>query len=153
MIRYHVEDVSDAASKDIKRGDIFTGVDSKNITLNNYRELLFGDNLDYTLNMADLSNNLLSPNGKNITLTKTEKFQSNPIQISKIIEVGKIKVGYLMYNQFAQGFDDDLNDVFSDFKAEQIDELILDLRYNGGGLTRSAVNLAGMITGRRARLE
>ena len=146
VVTYILEE-SDAASKDIKRGDIFTGVDSKNITLNNYRELLFGDNLDYTLNMADLSNNLLSPNGKNITLTKTEKFQSNPIQISKIIEVGKIKVGYLMYNQFAQGFDDDLNDVFSDFKAEQIDELILDLRYNGGGLTRSAVNLAGMITG------
>ncbi len=146
VVTYILEE-SDAASKDIKRGDIFTGVDSKNLTLNNYRELLFGDNLDYTLNMADLSNNLLSPNGKNITLTKTEKFQSNPIQISKIIEVGKIKVGYLMYNQFAQGFDDDLNDVFSDFKAEQIDELILDLRYNGGGLTRSAVNLAGMITG------
>ena len=52
-----------------------------------------------------------------------------------------------MYNQFAQGFDDDLNEVFSNFKSELIDELILDLRYNGGGLVQSAVNLAGMITG------
>lgn len=146
IVTYILEE-SDATSKDIKRGDIFTGVDGKSLNINNYSELLFGDNLSYTLNMADLNGNLLSPNGKNITLTKTEKFQSNPIQISKIIEVGQTKVGYLMYNQFAQGFDDDLNEVFSNFKSEQINELILDLRYNGGGLVQSAVNLAGMITG------
>ena len=138
---------SDAATKDIKRGDIFTGVDGQKLNLSNYRELLFGDNLNYTLNMAELSNNLLIPNGKNIELTKTEEFQSNPIQINKIIESGDKKIGYLMYNQFADGFDDDLNDIFSDFQSQQINELILDLRYNGGGLVRSAVNLAGMITG------
>jgi C-terminal processing protease CtpA/Prc len=143
----YILEASDAVTKDIKRGDIFTGVDGKNLTLNNYRELLYGDNLSYTLNMADLNNNLLSPNGKNISLTKTEKFQSNPIQISKIIKVEEIKVGYLMYNQFAQGFDDDLNQIFSDFKAKEINELVLDLRYNGGGLVRSATNLAGMVTG------
>ena len=146
IVTYILEE-SDATRKDIKRGDMFTGVDGKSLNINNYSELLFGDNLSYTLNMADLNGNLLSPNGKNITLTKTEKFQSNPIQISKIIEEGQTKVGYLMYNQFAQGFDDDLNEVFSNFKSEQINELILDLRYNGGGLVQSAVNLAGMITG------
>tara|TARA_B100000963_G_scaffold145324_2_gene126610 strand:+ start:18411 stop:20213 length:1803 start_codon:yes stop_codon:yes gene_type:complete len=143
----HILAESDAASKDIRRGDIFTSVDGQNLNLNNYRELLFGDNLNYTLNMADLNNNLLSPNGKNVSLTKTENFQSNPIQISKIINTGASKIGYLMYNQFAEGFDDDLNNVFSSFKAEQINDLILDLRYNGGGLVRSALNLAGMITG------
>ena len=143
----HILAESDAANKDIRRGDIFTSVDGQNLNLNNYRELLFGDNLNYTLNMADLNNNLLSPNGKNVSLTKTENFQSNPIQISKIINTGASKIGYLMYNQFAEGFDDDLNNVFSSFKAEQINDLILDLRYNGGGLVRSAVNLAGMITG------
>ena len=138
---------SDAVGKNIKRGDIFTRVDGQNLNVNNYRELLFGDNLSYTLDMADLSNNLLIPNGKSITLTKTEKFQSNPIQIHKIIESGGKKIGYLMYNQFADGFDDDLNEIFSIFQSQQINELILDLRYNGGGLVRSAVNLAGMITG------
>ena len=105
IVTYILEE-SDAASKDIKRGDLFTGVDGISLNINNYGDLLFGDNLSYTLNMADLNSNLLSPNGKNIALTKTEKFQSNPIQISEIIEVGPTKVGYLMYNQFAQGFDD-----------------------------------------------
>ena len=146
VVTYILEE-SDAATKDIKRGDIFTGVDGQNLNANNYKELLYGDNLNYTLNMAELNNNLLSPNGKNITLTKTEKFQSNPIQIHKIIENGSKKIGYMMYNQFTFGFDNDLNQVFSQFKAEQINDLILDLRYNGGGSVRSASNLAGMITG------
>ena len=92
--------------------------------------------------MADLNNNLLSPNGKYISLTKTEKFQSNPIQLSKVIESGGTKVGYLMYNQFTQGFDDDLNKVFSNYIAEGVDELVLDLRYNGGGLVSSAIHLS-----------
>ena len=146
VVTYILEE-SDAATKDIKRGDIFTGVDGQNLNANNYKELLYGDNLNYTLNMAELNNNLLSPNGKNITLTKTEKFQSNPIQIHKIIENGSKKIGYLMYNQFTFGFDNDINQVVSKFKAEQINDLILDLRYNGGGSVRSASNLAGMITG------
>jgi carboxyl-terminal processing protease len=138
---------SDAEGKDIKRGDIFTGVDGQSLNLSNYQQLLFGDNLNYTLNMVDLSNNTLIPNGKNISLTKVENFQKNPIQISKIIENEGKKIGYLMYNQFAQGFDDDLNASFAEFKSQGIEELILDLRYNGGGLTRSALNLATMITG------
>jgi C-terminal processing protease CtpA/Prc len=138
---------SDATTKDINRGDVFTGVDGQSLNLSNYQALLYGENLDYTLNMADLNNNVLSSNGKNIALTKIEKFQTHPIQVNKIIEIGGIKVGYLMYNQFAQGFDNDLNEAFSTFKAAQVNEVIIDLRYNGGGLTRSALNLAGMITG------
>jgi len=138
---------SDASEKDIQRGDIFTGVNGQSLNMDNYRELLFNDNLDYTLNMAQINNNVISSNGKNIALTKTENFQSNPIQISKIIAVGDTKVGYLMYNKFALGFDDELNEVFANFQAEGINELIIDLRYNGGGLVQSAINLAGMITG------
>ena len=60
----------------IYKGDIFTGVDGQKLDLSNYNELLFGDNLNYTLNMAELSNNLLIPNGKNIELTKTENFKA-----------------------------------------------------------------------------
>ena len=138
---------SDAADKDIQRGDVFIGVNGQSLNMSNYRALLYGDNLDYTLNMADINNNVISSNGKNIPLTKTENFQSNPIHIHKVIELGGSKVGYLMYNQFADGFDNALNDVFADFKTEQVNEVVIDLRYNGGGLTRSAVNLAGMITG------
>ena len=52
----------------------------------NYQELLNGDNLTYTLNMASFDDDgKLIANGINIELTKQENFESNPIQIEKII--------------------------------------------------------------------
>ena len=60
---------SDAADKDIQRGDVFIGVNGQSLNMSNYRALLYGDNLDYTLNMADINNNVISSNGKNIPLT------------------------------------------------------------------------------------
>ena len=43
---------SDAANKDIRRGDIFTAVNGTQLTVSNYESLLFGTNDNYTLNMA-----------------------------------------------------------------------------------------------------
>jgi len=52
-----------------------------------------------------------------------------------------------MYNQFIGGSEIELNTIFANFQAEGIDDLILDLRYNGGGRVSTAVDLCGMITG------
>tara|TARA_A100000164_G_scaffold163640_1_gene145129 strand:- start:173 stop:1081 length:909 start_codon:yes stop_codon:yes gene_type:complete len=97
--------------------------------------------------MATRINNEFTLNGVNISLIKEEEFQTNPIQLSKVIQRGGKKIAYLMYTQFSQGFDKELNSVFAEFKTEGVDELILDLRYNRGGLTKTALYLSGMITG------
>ena len=52
-----------------------------------------------------------------------------------------------MYNQFVLNKSSDLNQIFSEFKSEGINDLVLDLRYNGGGSVRNCVELASMITG------
>jgi carboxyl-terminal processing protease len=57
------------------------------------------------------------------------------------------KIGYLMYNAFTNEFDQALNNVFADFAAQGISDLVLDLRYNGGGSVKTATYLSGMITG------
>lgn len=143
----HILKNSDAFSKDIKRGDVFMGVNGELLSFSNFYGLLYGDQMSYTLNMANKVGSVFSLNGKNIDLTKEDNFQTNPIQVNKVIQMGGKKIGYLMYTQFSQGFDKELNSVFSEFKSEGVDELILDLRYNRGGLTKTALYLSGMITG------
>ena len=143
----HILENSDAFSKDIKRGDVFMGVNGELLSFNNFYGLLYGDQISYTLNMANKIGSGFSLNGKNIDLIKEDNFQTNPIQVNKVIKMGGKKIAYLMYTQFSQGFDQELNSVFSEFKSEGVDELILDLRYNRGGLTKTALYLSGMITG------
>jgi len=52
-----------------------------------------------------------------------------------------------MYNQFVSNYDQYLESIFSEFKSNSVNELILDLRYNPGGSINSALILASLITG------
>lgn len=144
-VRYVVAG-SDAESKGITRGMLFTEVDGTQITENNYRDLLFGSNLSYTITLADYNDGDPVSNGNSISLTKTQ-IQENPVHLVTTITEGSHKIGYLMYNQFASSFDGDLNAAFATLQSENITDLIVDLRYNGGGSVRTATYLGGMITG------
>lgn len=145
FVRYIIPG-SDAATKDIRRGEMFTAVNGTQLTVSNYESLLFGSNDNYTLNMADYNGTSVSSNGKTVTLTKTT-LTENPILIKNVITVGAKKIGYLMYNGFYADFDTQLNTAFGEFKSQGINDLVLDLRYNGGGSIRTATYLASMITG------
>lgn len=144
-VRYIIPN-SDASTKNIKRGDIFYGVNGTQLTDTNYKELLFGSNNDYSLNMADISGGAFTPNGKTVALTKTV-LDENPILVNTVITSGSKKIGYLMYNGFYSNYDAKLNDAFGTLKSQGITDLVLDLRYNGGGSVTTATRLASMITG------
>lgn len=138
---------SDASGKNIERGDIFIGVNGTNLNLSNYRDLLFGDNDTYTLNLATIENNTLTPNNQEVTLTKQEGLVEEPIFIDTVLDFGGSKIGYLMYNQFTFDSGEALNEVFGNFKNEGITDLVLDLRYNPGGSGFVTSILASLIYG------
>jgi len=138
---------SDASTKDISRGELFTGVNGQTLTIDNYIDLLFGDSDTYTLNMADLANNTITPNDKEVELIKFEGLVENPVFLSKTFDISGEKIGYLVYHGFTNEFDEDLNNAFGTFKAEGVTNLVLDLRYNPGGSVNSARLLSSMIYG------
>ncbi len=138
---------SDGATKDIQRGDLFTGVDGQSLTEDNYINLLFGDNSTYTLNMATFVNGEVTPNDREVELTKQEALAENPVFIAKTFEIGNEKIGYLMYNKFTNEYDDDLYDAFVAFESSGVNNLIVDLRYNPGGSVNTTRLLASMIYG------
>ncbi len=146
FVRYVLPN-SDAASKNIKRGDVFYAVNDVELTVDNYRELLFSDASTYTLSFASVSDGSIAPNGVSISLTKEVDFQENPIHVHKVLSIGGKKIGYLLYNGFTEAYDNELTGVFMDFKTQAVDELVLDFRYNPGGRVKSAVHLASLATG------
>ncbi|MEP6260471.1 MAG: S41 family peptidase [Gillisia sp.] len=145
-VRY-VSPGTSAETNGVKRGDIFTKVDGQKLTASNYSSLLAPSS--FTITLAKLDGNTLSDTDVNITLTKQE-YNSNPVFIAKTLDVGGQKVGYLMYNSFTADYDVQLNNAFADFKAANITDLILDVRYNGGGSVRTTADLGSMITGQFA---
>lgn len=144
-VRYIIPN-SNASTKDIKRGDIFYGVNGIPLTIDNYQSLLSGSNNYYTLNLADYNGGAITPNGKSVALTKTV-LDENPILVNKVIVSGSHKIGYLVYNGFYANYDTQLNNAFAYLKSEGITDFVLDLRYNSGGSIQSATRLASMITG------
>lgn len=135
---------SNASHSTIKRGDIFYAVNGTQLTVTNYRSLLDADN--YTLNLADYNNGIITPNGRSVTLTKIE-FSENPVLLNQTYSINGHKIGYLVYNSFYSNYDEQMNAAFGQFAADGVTDLILDLRYNTGGSINTATRLASMITG------
>ena len=135
-----------AEEQGVERGDIFTEINGISLNISNYRDLLSDET--YTIDINRIENGYITPTGNTIALISRE-YSENPIYISTVIEEDGKRIGYLMYNGFTgtDAFDSQLNGVFAEFKSLGISDLILDLRYNGGGSVETAVDLAGMITG------
>lgn len=143
---------SDADNKGVQRGQIFRAVDGTELTTDNINTLL--NQASYTLNFADYDTNgtperdddTIILNGENTNLTKVT-YTENPVHRTEILNVGTTTIGYLMYNGFNSNFNDALNNAFSEFKSANINELVIDLRYNGGGSVQTAAYMGSMVTG------
>lgn len=135
---------SDAEAKGLQRGTIFNTIDGQQITENNYKTLFNANS--YTIGLATYDGQNIIPTGENIILNKTN-YTENPVYIAQTYTIDGVKVGYLMYNAFTRDFVSQLNDAFGQFIAEGVSQLVVDLRYNGGGSVETATDLASMITG------
>ena len=64
-----------------------------------------------------------------------------------LYDVGSSRVGYIHFRNFVQPSVDALSSAFQQLKDQGASDLVLDLRYNGGGLVSVAQHLAGLIAG------
>ncbi len=141
---------SPAAQAGIERGDLIYKVNGTILNTNNFS--LLNDIYNETsvsLGLARIESGNLVPKGDDVSLNAVQVIE-NPVHYSSIIEEGGKKIGYLVYNGFKSTYHNELNDVFSIFKNSNIDELVLDLRYNGGGSVLTSAYLASMIEGGKA---
>ena len=83
---------------------------------------------------------------RSVTLT-TETITEAPVQNVQVHSTPTGDVGYLTFNSFTSPSEGDLVDAFETLQAANVDDLVLDLRYNGGGFGFIAGELAYMIAG------
>jgi len=136
-----VEHNSPAERAGIKRGDIIVKVNGEWLDDQNYVDVLYGKVI--TVSIGNIVNDVaVETNTFNLS---AEELHINPIHTVKTFDVDGTKVGYLAYTSFIDDYNTQLEETIANFKAEGITELILDLRYNGGGAISSAQLMAEMI--------
>jgi len=149
----YVKEGSPAASVEgIKRGDLFYQINGSSLTLNNYRSLLGEISDPHSLSFKRYSaetETFTEIGEKSFT---TAEVAEKPIYLDTIYERNNKRIGYLVYNLFSTGptsndasYLDNMDAAFAKFKAEGIQHLVLDLRYNGGGAETATINLASLI--------
>jgi C-terminal processing protease CtpA/Prc len=87
-------------------------------------------------------------NQREVTVTKAN-FEISPVSSrygAKIIDDGGRKVGYLNLRTFISTADPQLRNAFDNFRTQGVKEVIVDFRYNGGGLV-SIADLMGNLMG------
>ena len=85
---------------------------------------------------------------RDVTVTKAD-YALDPISDrygAKIISEGRRNYGYLNLRTFISSANDQLSAAFADFRAQGVTDIIIDFRYNGGGLVSTA-NLMGDLMG------
>ena len=85
------------------------------------------------------------------TTVYLDDYISKSVLAYKILENDGVKTGYIHFKAFINSSEDELNDVFALFKEENVAELVLDLRYNGGGLVKIAHQLVNLIAGDKVK--
>ena len=133
---------SPAEKAGLKRGDIILKVDDKSITPTNYASILQNETLK--LGLGSFASGVFTNTGNSVSVTKVE-LQTNPILKDTIVKWGGKNVGYIAYIQFLSSFDDSLRNVFGRFKSAGVNELVIDLRYNGGGYVTSSDLMTNLI--------
>ena len=141
-----------AENQGLQRGQIFDAVNGTPLTENNLSNLL--NQTSYTLNFANYNDNgtpeveddSIESTTNSISLTK-QVYTENPVHHVDVIDVDGQNVGYLVYNGFNASFVEELNAAFTQFQANNVQHLVLDLRYNPGGRVDVAAALGSMIAG------
>jgi carboxyl-terminal processing protease len=83
---------------------------------------------------------------RTVSLTPTV-VTSHPVQNVEVLDQGGVPVGYFLFNDHIKPAEDALVDAVNQLKQANVQDLVLDIRYNGGGYLDIASELAYMIAG------
>lgn len=146
----YVYDDGSAAENSLRRGDRIIEIEGVSVTEWLQRlaagtvtnDDIFGENKEGVMRQFVWQ----KPNGDIVTADFIKgNVTTNTVLHSEVQVRGEQRIGYLVFNSFIELSEAELEQAFRGFSQQNINEIVLDLRYNGGGLIRVANQLASHI--------
>lgn len=124
-----------AYNKGLRRGDKIIEVNGRTDLSYNQTNISF---LNEAFYISSNPLNIKVQRGGNVisTTINVTSYIQNPISLDTVYNINNKKIGYFVYENFlgdSASVVGQLGSIFQRFKNENIEDLIVDLRYNGGG--------------------
>jgi C-terminal processing protease CtpA/Prc len=145
-VRY-IDPNSPAALAGVQRGDTLISVNGRaasDMVANSDFAVLTPQNVGDTLQLV-----LQDAQGlhRNVTLSAAVYAMTPVNDATVFVETNGRHTGYLLVKDFISQAVPAMEQSFASFKAQGVDDFVLDLRYNGGGLISTAATLASYVGG------
>ncbi|HSN60888.1 MAG TPA: S41 family peptidase, partial [Ferruginibacter sp.] len=89
------------------------------------------------------------PDGSTVSLTlNAAHYAEKPVMLDTVYNTGAQRIGYLVFNSFLGNtgqISSEFQRVFGKFASQQVTDVVVDLRYNGGGYVSLAEKLANYL--------
>ncbi len=130
-------------NEEVRRGWIISKVNGTPITIEN-GSTIFGDK---TVGYENTIEFITSADSTVSITTAKKEIQKNSVLYYDTLHINGTVTAHMVFQEFMQPSIEEFTEVFDYFSTTGVTEMILDLRYNPGGLTSVATLLASLITG------
>jgi carboxyl-terminal processing protease len=144
VILYILAD-SPAKNNGLKRGQLITHINGTIVNEENYEQLYKSMIAAASLSLKLTTYSVQSGFSESKQVSLIQGFSFSQPMPYQVISKGNVKIGYLEIPHFDVGQAKQFLQIFQDLKSKSITELIVDLRYNGGGDIASATALSILI--------
>jgi hypothetical protein len=134
---------SPAAQAGFSRGQRIIALDGRSIT-----EIEAAEGVDAVLGQLTVEFTIRNNDASEFTVAVTQDVVTiNPLPQWRVIDTAGGSVGYFEFATFVSTADPVFDNIFSGFRQAGITDLIIDMRYNGGGLVSTAELLGDYLGG------
>jgi carboxyl-terminal processing protease len=128
----------------VRRAWIITKINGTDVTPSNAFDLLGPATAGRVNTITFIKNDGTTAD---LTLTKSV-VDITPVVHYEVINQGNSRIGYMVFQDFIDTAKVELDEAFNSFTSAGINEMIVDMRYNGGGSVDVAEYLAGWLIGK-----
>ncbi|HCX99712.1 MAG TPA: hypothetical protein DG754_06185 [Bacteroidales bacterium] len=129
----------------VDRGWRIEAINNTNVSPSNVTSLLAPNNATFRLINHKIEEKIVSA-------TK-ETVKMNTVLMDSVYTIDSKNIGYFVLKGFVGPTVEELNITFTKFTEQNVNEVIVDLRYNGGGSINTASHLANLLAGSIANGE